>query len=290
MTCGAGIIMFDDFFIRALFAGIGLAIIVGPLGCLIIWRKMAFFGDTLAHAALLGIALAILIDISSLVGVPLVTLASCIALMIAKRTPSLSSDTILAILAHSTLALGLVLISLTGGRSLDVNGLLFGDILAVDTTDLLVIYAGGGAILAIIIWQWRRLIAATLSPEIAEAEGLSPQRAEWLFMMLIALVVSIAVKLVGVLLITALMIIPAAAARRLVSSPEMMAGLASLLGVIGVIAGLYGSAEFDIPSGPAIILAGGLLLLGLSFVPRRLTANANVRPHTHQDEVGHDAK
>ncbi|MBL6775289.1 MAG: metal ABC transporter permease [Candidatus Puniceispirillum sp.] len=282
--------MFDDFFIHALFAGISLAIIVGPLGCLIIWRKMAFFGDTLAHAALLGIALAILIDISSLVGVPLVTLASCIALMIAKRTPSLSSDTILAILAHSTLALGLVLISLTGGRSLDVNGLLFGDILAVDTTDLLVIYAGGGAILAIIIWQWRRLIAATLSPEIAEAEGLSPQRAEWLFMMLIALVVSIAVKLVGVLLITALMIIPAAAARRLVSSPEMMAGLASLLGVIGVIAGLYGSAEFDIPSGPAIILAGGLLLLGLSFVPRRLTANANVRPHTHQDEVGHDAK
>jgi len=290
MTCGAGMIMFDDFFIRALFAGIGLAIIIGPLGCLIIWRKMAFFGDTLAHAALLGIALAILIDISPLVGVPLVTLASCIALMIAKRTPSLSSDTILAILAHSTLALGLVLISLTGGRSLDVNGLLFGDILAVDTTDLLVIYAGGGAILAIIIWQWRRLIAATLSPEIAEAEGLSPQRAEWLFMMLIALVVSIAVKLVGVLLITALMIIPAAAARRLVSSPEMMAGLASLLGVIGVIAGLYGSAEFDIPSGPAIILAGGLLLLGLSFVPRRWPANANMRPHTHQDEVGHDAK
>ena len=167
---------------------------------------------------------------------------------------------------------------------------MFGDILAVDTTDLLVIYAGGGAILAIIIWQWRRLIAATLSPEIAEAEGLSPQRAEWLFMMLIALVVSIAVKLVGVLLITALMIIPAAAARRLVSSPEMMAGLASLLGVIGVIAGLYGSAEFDIPSGPAIILAGGLLLLGLSFVPRRRPANANMRPHTHQDEVGHDAK
>ena len=123
MTCGAGMIMFDDFFIRALFAGIGLAVIVGPLGCLIIWRKMAFFGDTLAHAALLGIALAILIDISPLVGVPLVTLASCIALMIAKRTPSLSSDTILAILAHSTLALGLVLISLTGGRSLDVNGL-----------------------------------------------------------------------------------------------------------------------------------------------------------------------
>ena len=118
-----GMIMFDDFFIRALFAGIGLAVIVGPLGCLIIWRKMAFFGDTLAHAALLGIALAILADVSSLIAVPFVTLAICIAIMVAKRTPSLSSDTILAILAHSTLALGLVLVSVTGGRNVDVNGL-----------------------------------------------------------------------------------------------------------------------------------------------------------------------
>ena len=286
-----GMIMFDDFFIRALFAGIGLAVIVGPLGCLIIWRKMAFFGDTLAHAALLGIALSILADVSSLIAVPFVTLAICIAMMVAKRTPSLSSDTILAILAHSTLALGLLLVSVTGGRNVDVNGLLFGDILAVDTTNLLVIYAGGGAILAIIVWQWRRLVAATLSPEIAEAEGLSPQRTEWLFMVLIALVVSIAVKLVGALLITALMIIPAAAARRLVTSPEMMAVLASILGVIGVIAGLYGSAEFDTPSGPSIIVAGALLLLGLTFVPRRLSAaNNSPAPHNHNDEAGHDPK
>jgi zinc transport system permease protein len=126
--------------------------------------------------------------------------------MVAKRTPSLSSDTILAILAHSTLVFGLVLVSVTGGRNVDVNGLLFADILSVDITDLLVIYAGGGAILAIIVWQWRRLVAATLSREITEAEGLSPQRIEWLFMVLIALVVSIA--------------------------------------------GLYGSAKFDTPSGP----------------------------------------
>jgi len=228
-----GMIMFDDFFIRALFAGIGLAVIVGPLGCLIIWRKMAFFGDTLAHAALLGIALAILADVSSLIAVPFVTLAICIAIMVAKRTPSLSSDTILAILAHSTLALGLVLVSVTGGRNVDVNGLLFGDILSVDITDLLVIYAGGGAILAIIAWQWRRLV----------------------------------------------------------TSPEMMAVLASILGVIGVIAGLYGSAEFDTPSGPSIIVAGALLLLGLTFVPRRLSAvNDSPASHNHHDEAGHDPK
>jgi zinc transport system permease protein len=139
--------MLDDFFNRALLAGIGLAIIVGPLGCLIIWRQMAFFGDTLAHAALLGIALAILADLSPMIGVPFVTLATCVALLAAKHSQRLSSDTILAILAHSTLALGLVLIAISDGRAVNLNGLLFGDILAVNTTDLMVIYGGGALIL-----------------------------------------------------------------------------------------------------------------------------------------------
>ena len=261
--------MFDDFFVRALLSGIGLAVVMGPLGCLIIWRKMAFFGDTLAHAALLGIAMALLTGISPLLGVPMVTLGVCGALLLAQRSPNLSSDTVLAILAHSTLALGLVLISLTGGRSINVEALLFGDILAVSKTDLIIIYGGGSIILGLIIWQWRQLLAATLSPEIAEAEGLAPQRAEWLFMMLIALVVSIAIKLVGVLLITALMIIPAATAQRLAGSPEIMAVLASILGVIGVTTGLFGAAEFDTPVGPSVILAAAIMLLILTIVPHR---------------------
>ena len=260
--------MLDDFFTRALLAGVGLAVIVGPLGCLIIWRQMAFFGDTLAHAALLGIALAVMADLSPMIGVPVVTVASCVALLVAKNSQRLSSDTILAILAHSTLACGLVLITISGSRAVNVNGLLFGDILAVSKTDLMVIYGGGALIMGIIFWQWRRLLAAIVSPEIAEAEGLSPQRAEWLFMILIAFVVSISLKLVGVLLITALMIIPAAAARRFGGSPELMAAMASVFGVIGSVGGLYGSAYFDTPSGPSIILASALILVIVMILPR----------------------
>src|SRR6056300_999424 len=152
-----GMIMFDDFFIRALFAGVGLAVIVGPLGCLIIWRQMAFFGDTLAHAALLGIALAVMADLSPMIGVPVVTVATCVALLVAKNSQRLSSDTILAILAHSTLAFGLVLIAISGSRAVNVNGLLFGDILAVSKIDLMIIYGGGALIMGTIFWQWRRL-------------------------------------------------------------------------------------------------------------------------------------
>jgi len=265
--------MLDDFFMRALLAGIGLAVVVGPLGCLIIWRQMAFFGDTLAHAALLGIAIALLADISPLLGVPVVTVATCVALLVAKKSQRLSSDTILAILAHSTLALGLVLIAVTGGRAVNINGLLFGDILAVSQTDLVVIYAGGAAILGVIFWQWRSLLAGIVSPEIAAAEGLSPQHAEWLFMILIALVVSIALKLVGVLLITALMIIPAASARRCGRSPEMMAVLASLFGIFGITGGLFASAHFDTPSGPSIILCSAAILGVVMLVPNRLYAS-----------------
>ncbi|MEK9849779.1 MAG: metal ABC transporter permease [Candidatus Puniceispirillum sp.] len=253
--------MFDDFFIRALCAGIGLAVVTGPLGCLVIWRKMAFFGDTLAHAALLGIALAIVTDVSPLIGVPLVSVAICIALVAAQRSHTLSPDTILAILAHATLAFGLVLLSFNTNAMISVEGLLFGDILTVGHADLAVIYAGGGLILALVISQWRRFLAVTLSPEIAEAEGLSPQRAEWLFMLLIAMVVSIALKLIGVLLITALLIMPAAAARGLATSPESMAIIAAFLGVGAVFTGLHASAYFDTPSGPSVIAVVATLLL-----------------------------
>ena len=261
--------MLDDFFLRALLAGICLAVVAGPLGCLVVWRKMAFFGDTLAHAALLGIGFAILTDLSPLIGVPLVTLGTCVALLLAQRSAQLSNDTILAILAHATLACGLVLIALTGGRTVNLEALLFGDILTVSRTDVLVIFAGSATILGIIIWQWRRLLALTVSPDIAEAEGLAPRQAEWLFMILIAILVSIALKLVGVLLITALLIIPAAAARHMASSPESMARLAALCGVIAVAGGLYSSAGLDTPSGPSVIIVAAMLLVVVRLIPRR---------------------
>jgi zinc transport system permease protein len=253
--------MLDDFFSRALVAGIGLALTVGPLGCFIVWRRMAYFGDTMAHSALLGVALAFLFDINLMVGVFVVAALVSVALLLLQRGQSLSTDALLGILSHSTLALGLVMVAFMTWVRIDLMGFLFGDILAVSAVDITFIWGGGAVVLAGIVMLWRPLLAATVNAELAEAEGMRPERARFAFMLLMAMVIAIAMKIVGILLITSLLIIPAAAARRLSSTPEAMAVLASLIGVAAVVAGLYGSLEFDTPSGPSIVVAALALFL-----------------------------
>ena len=224
--------MLDDFLVRALIAGIGVAVIAGPLGCLVIWRRMAFFGDSLAHSSLLGIALGLAIDMSPHFAVPIVTFAVCVGLVLLQRRSHLPSDTVLGIIAHSTLALGLVVISLIGSYEVGVMSVLLGDILSVSAQDLAIIYGGGAVILIMLFRYWRPLLAATVSSDIATAEGLKPRQSEWIFMIMIALVVAIALKLVGALLITAMLIIPAAAARRFSPTPEKMAIAATIIGIL----------------------------------------------------------
>lgn len=253
--------MFDDFFIRAVLAGIGVALIAGPLGCLVLWRRLAYYGDTLSHAALLGVALGVLIQINLTLSVFLVALAVSACLLALQRRADLSSDAVLGLMSHGALALGLVVLSLMSGLRVDLMAFLFGDILAVNSTDLLVIYGGAGAVLLVLLLLWRRLFAATVDHELAVAEGVEPQRVNIVFMLLMAAVIAIAMKVVGALLITALLIIPAATARRYVNNPEAMAICASILGVIAVIAGLAGSLQFDTPSGPSIVVAAIVLFL-----------------------------
>ena len=253
--------MLDDFFARALIAGTGVALMAGPLGCFIIWRRMAYFGDTMAHSALLGVALALLLDVDLIVGVFAVAATISIALMFLQRRGMLSTDSLLGILAHSTLALGLVIVSLMAWVRVDLLGYLFGDILAVSRTDLIAIYAGGTAVLAALAAIWRSLLTATVNSEIAQAEGLHPERARLVFMLLMATVIAISMKIVGILLITSLLIIPAATARRFAASPEQMAVLASALGVVAVLLGLVGSLKLDTPSGPSIVVAALVLFL-----------------------------
>ncbi len=258
--------MFDDFFVRALVAGIGLALTVGPLGCFIVWRRMAYFGDTMAHSALLGIAIAFLFDINLMAGVFFVAALVSVALLLLQRRNTLSTDALLGILSHAALALGLVLVAFMTWIRIDLMGFLFGDILAVSRTDIAFIYGGGAIILAVIMRIWRPFLASTVSAEIAEAEGLAPERARFAFMLLMALVIAIAMKIVGILLITSLLIIPAATARRFAPTPERMAVFASLVGVVAVVGGLYGSLTFDTPSGPSIVVAALVLFL-LSLLP-----------------------
>lgn len=253
--------MLDDFFIRALLAGIGLAILAGPLGCLIVWRRMAYFGDTMAHAALLGVVLGFLLEINLTLGVFLTALGVALCLLVLQRQKGLSTDALLGILSHSTLALGLVLLAMMRWVRVDLMGYLFGDILSVSKSDLAVIAGVLVLVLGLIIWIWRPMLAATVDEELAEAEGLAPARAKFLFMIALAIVIAIAMKIVGILLITSLLVIPAATARRFSKSPEQMAVMASIAGIIAVTGGLSGSLQFDTPSGPSIVVAALLLFL-----------------------------
>ena len=257
--------MLDDFFARALVAGIGVALVAGPLGCFIVWRRLAYFGDTLSHAALLGVALAFLFEVNITLAVFAVSVLVSLALLLLQRRASLSSDALLGLLAHSSLALGLMALAFMSWVRIDLMGFLFGDILAVSTMDILAIYAGGVFVLVVLAAIWTPLFAATVNRELAEAEGLRPDRANLVFMILLATVIAISMKIVGVLLITAMLIIPAATARRLSGGPEQMAVLAAGIGVIAVIGGLFGSLEWDTPSGPSIVVAAlALFLLSLS--------------------------
>ncbi|WP_343315089.1 metal ABC transporter permease [Brucella sp. BE17] len=265
--------MLDDFFTRALIAGVGLALTTGPLGCFIVWRRMAYFGDTMSHSALLGVALALIFDINLMIGVFAVAVTISAILLLLQRRQSLSSDALLGILSHATLALGLVIVAFMTWVRVDLLSFLFGDILAVSRMDIAFVYGGGIVVLAVLAWLWRPFLAATISEDIARAEGMNPALSRIIFMLLLAIVIAIAMKIVGILLITALLIIPAATARRFASTPEQMAIFASLIGASGVVGGLYGSIQFDTPSGPSIVVAA-LAIFIFSLLPLNIGKRA----------------
>lgn len=260
------IAMLDDFFLRALLAGVGLALVAGPLGCFVIWRRMAYFGDTMAHSALLGVALSLILKLNITLSVFAVAALVSVALLALQRRGALSTDALLGILSHATLAIGLVLTAFLTWVRFDLMSYLFGDILAVGEADIDIIWGGGILVILALVKLWRPLVASTVNPELAEAEGLEPEKTRLYFMLLMALVIAIAIKVVGILLVTAMLIIPAAAARRFAGSPEIMAVLASLIGAVSVVAGLFGSLRFDTPSGPSIVVAALVIFL-LSLLP-----------------------
>ena len=246
--------MFDDFLVRALLAGIGLALVTGPAGCFIVWRRLAYFGETIAHSALLGVALAILIDLHLTIGIFATASVVVLAMFYLERRDTLPTDTLLGLLAHGGLALGLVILSFFPNMRVDLQALLFGDILAVSRVDLAVIWIGGALALGVLWLIWRPLLAATVSDELARVAGMNPDRARLVFGIFLAGVIAAAIKVVGVLLIVALLVIPAATARRFASSPETMAAGAAVAGIVAVAGGLLASANFDTPSGPSIVV------------------------------------
>jgi zinc transport system permease protein len=259
----------DEFLIRALLAAIGVAVVAGPLGSFVVWRRMAYFGDTLSHSALLGVTLGFLLGADPTVGIIAVCTAVALLLALGERQRVLASDTLLGILSHSALSLGLVSLAFLETLRVDLIGYLFGDVLAVTWEDVSVVYIGGAVVLGVLAWLWRPLLAITVHEDLARVEGVPVRRVQIAFMLIIAVTIAIAMKVVGILLITSLLIIPAAAARALSRTPEQMAVLASIAGVLAVFGGLAGSFHWDLPSGPSIVTSAAVLF-GLSLVGRRL--------------------
>ena len=247
--------------IDSLLAGLLLSLMSGPLGSFIVWRRMAYFGDTLAHSALLGVTLGFVFDVN--LNLAIILCAVFVALILAslQRQHFIPSDTLLGLMAHTTLAGGLVTLSQLENVRIDLNAYLFGDLLAVNREDLIIMAIGSALVLLVLSRMWRGLLAASVSEELAQVEGYPVAKLRLMFMVLLAVVIASAMKLVGVLLITAMLIIPAAAARPFSKGPKQMAVLATFISMLAVVVGLGLSYQFDTPAGPSIVLASALFFL-----------------------------
>jgi zinc transport system permease protein len=261
----------EPFLLRALLFGVGLAALAAPLGCFVVWRRMAYYGEAIAQAALIGVALAFALSLDVTAGVLMVTLAVSGLLLLLGRQRVVPFDSLLGLIAHAALAAGVILASLASGRQPDLMGFLFGDILAITDADLYWLLVGGAGAMAALVAVWRPLLSLSVNEDIAAAEGTASDRVRLVFVAVLAVVVAIAIKIVGALLTIAFLIMPAAAARPLARTPEQMAVIAGVLGMLAVAAGLMLSLAWDTPAGPSIVivLAGLFTASVLPSVLRR---------------------
>ena len=254
----------EPFLVNAILAGFAVAVITGVMGCFVVWRRMAYFGDSLAHSALLGVALGFAVGIAVNIGIILICSVFALLLLWLQQKKVLATDTLLGILAHSALSLGMVTISVMGQR-IDLHSILFGDILTVTRPELWWIYIGGAIVIIMLLMNWSSLVLMTLQEDLAQAEGIRVFLCNLLLMFLMTLVVAVSIRSVGILLISSLLIIPAATARQLARSPEGMAIIASFFGVTSVGLGIYFSFALDTPSGPTIVASAASLFTLLTI-------------------------
>ncbi|MDE2445495.1 MAG: metal ABC transporter permease [Alphaproteobacteria bacterium] len=254
-------ILAEPFFIRALLAGLGLAVITGPIGCFVVWRRMAYFGETLAHAGLMGVGLGLLFNFNVAIGAMASSLLVALLLIGLKRQNQVATDTLLGILSHTALAIGVIVIGLVTGAVTGHLDILFGDVLTVSRVDVITIWIGTAGVFSILAYLWRDLIAISVHEDLARAEGVNVPWVELVFLVTMAAVTAFAMKIVGLLLITALTVIPAAAARRLAASPEGMAIWSAVIAAFAVAAGLVMSALFGTIAGPSIVLAASFVFV-----------------------------
>ncbi|HZD25859.1 MAG TPA: iron chelate uptake ABC transporter family permease subunit [Alphaproteobacteria bacterium] len=258
----------QEFLLRALLGGIGVTLMASALGCFVVWRRLAYFGVALSHSALLGAALGLLLGIGTTTGIAVLCLAIALAFAWLEERRAIAGDALLGVLAHVALASGIIVVSFMETLRVDLMAYLFGDILSLSWVDVGLIYGLAALTLVALGWLWRPLLSATVHDDLARVEGVPTFRVRLAFTLLLAVVVAVGMKVVGLLMIVALLIIPAAAARRISATPEAMALLAALIGVGAVLGGIAGSWTWDMPSGPAIVVCAALVFALLSVLPR----------------------
>jgi zinc transport system permease protein len=260
----------EDFIFRALIAALGISVIAGSLGCFVIWKRMSYFSESISHSALLGVSLGLVSGLGLHWGLLITSLIFSVLMVVLQQTRFLSNDAILGIFSHLALSLGIVILSFVGGANTDYFALLFGDILAITMPDIIWIYAVLAVVITLLMIFWQRLLLLTLSEELGVSQGLNPTFYQLLFMLMIALSVSISVQIVGILLITSLLIIPPAVARMLARSPLSMVFLSIGVAIIAVLMGIGASMFYDLATGPAIVIALGILFIISQLLPRKL--------------------
>jgi zinc transport system permease protein len=258
-----------EFLLPSLLAGLGIAVIAGPLGSFVVWRKMAYFGDTLAHASLLGIALGFLLHINLYLALVVTCIAIALFLVALQEKSRVSTDTLLGILAHSSLSLGLIALSFLDHVRVDLMSYLFGDLLAVNYADVMFIYAGVFAVLLMLVKFWQPLLSSTVNEELAAIEGVNIKAMRLLIMVLTGVVIAVGMKFVGALIISSLLIIPAATAHKFSRSPEQMAMVATLTGMLSVLGGLWMSWSYDTPAGPSVVCSSLALFIAAQLFAKQ---------------------
>ena len=256
----------DDFLVRSVIAGLIMIAIAAPMGCLMVWQRLAFLSDTLGHAAVLGVGLGLMLQLLPIFGVLAVALVIVFSLSRVSSFNTALTETTLAIISHTGLAGGIILVGLLPSQSVNLEAILFGDLLATTRADLLSLLVTTALLLAILLHHWRAFVAVSVSREIAQAEGIEVRRVQFLMYLMIALLVAVMMKVMGVLLIAAMLVIPTTSARLFSRSPEQMVAVSALYGLGALAGGIAGSFHFDFQTGPAIVVsATALLLITLGF-------------------------
>ena len=261
--------LLDDFLVRSIIAGLLMVSTAAPIGCLMVWQRLAFLSDTLGHAAVMGVGLGLLFQLPPMFGVLGVVLLIVVSLSQATSFNNALSETTLAIISHTGLAAGLILLSVLPANTVSLEAILFGDLLAVTLTDLGMILVTTLVLAVLLMQLWRSFVAVSVSREIAQAEGIAVRKVQLLMYLMIALLVAVMMKVMGVLLIAAMLVIPTSSARVLSSSPERMVLLSALFGCAALGGGIVSSFQFDWQPGPAIVLSATTLLLITLLIVRR---------------------